>query len=173
MAKAKKTRPRAKRAAKSGGDEAAGNATITHPLSAESRAEARHSFRETGVHGNPAAGSAEAAALEPFHVDRLDFTYKYRGKSYGPGEDLDIPYGLAFTIGLVNVDPKNPPPAVRRDDPSDPDDQPKFDESEDNGTGGTGAPAGHAIPVSDVGSEGLSLNEIDDSSPVTAEPVEE
>jgi hypothetical protein len=37
----------------------------------------------------------------PSLIVSLRRTYRYQGKTYGPGADIEVPYGLAASLGLL------------------------------------------------------------------------
>lgn len=48
----------------------------------------------------------------PSLIVSLRRTYRYQGKTYGPGADIEVPYGLAASLGLLPRVPATVPATV-------------------------------------------------------------
>lgn len=171
MTKKKAAKKVATTTAAAGADERRGSTVAegrTPVIGSSTAAEARLKARLSGTTQTVGRQGVDLRRMRERHgemvtVPRLDRTIIYHGQKYYPSEEpVEIPFGAAFTHGLLGeLDEVNPPGAmIPTETVTDVKDVTRGKTEEvDNGAGGS-TPAGNAIPVSDLGSQAPSLQEI-------------
>jgi hypothetical protein len=100
---------------------------------------------------------------ELVEIPRLDTTVMdpILGRIFPSDQPVKVSYRLAFTMGLLNVNPSNPPGAIRAQSLVTEPASEGGTAAEDNGHGGTGRESGYEQPAVDLASQPVTLDEID------------
>jgi hypothetical protein len=103
---------------------------------------------------------------ELVEIPRLDATVMdpILGRIFPSDKPVQVSYRLAFTLGLLNVNPNNPPGAIRQQSLVTEPQTEGGTPAEDNGHGGTGRESGYEQPAVDLASQPITLDEIDEAA---------
>lgn len=122
------------------------------------------------IEHEPAMGSAEKSlremAGELVELPRLDFTVMdpLLGRILPTDQPVKVSYRLAYTLGLLNVNPNNPPSAIRQQSlVTEPQSEPG-ERAADNGHGGDGRESGYEQPAHDLAAQPVTLDEIEEAA---------